>query len=112
MRRIIANESTLDGEAAMPGPFPGMDPYMENWWGETHIRLMVATSSQIRQQLPRDLDARIEENPFWDDEHRRERDDPITERWIHIVPRLADAAPGTPAGDSRDASSLGQRRRD
>jgi hypothetical protein len=45
----------------MPGPFPGMDPYLENHWGDVHARLIVATSNQLRTQLPRDLRARIEE---------------------------------------------------
>jgi hypothetical protein len=47
---------------------------------------MVSTRSQLRDRLPHDLTARIEENPFWEDEHRHELDDPIIERWIYIFP--------------------------
>ena len=45
----------------MPGPFPGMDPYLERHWGDVHTRLIVLSSMQLRPQLPGDLRARIEE---------------------------------------------------
>jgi hypothetical protein len=58
----------------MPGPFPGMDPYLENHWGDVHTRIIVLSSTQLRPQLPADLRARIEEQVTvtTDDEGRAE----------------------------------------
>ena len=46
----------------MKSPFPGVDPYLEQHWGDIHTRLMVYLSDQISDQLPRDLQARVEES--------------------------------------------------
>ncbi len=43
-------------------PFPGMDPYLEQHWGDIHTRLMVYISNQINAQLPDELQARVEES--------------------------------------------------
>ena len=43
-------------------PFPGMDPYLEEHWGDVHTRFMVYASSQLNAQLPGDLQARVEES--------------------------------------------------
>lgn len=45
----------------MKSPFPGMDPYLEKYWGDVHTRLMVNASSLLNRQLPADLQARVEE---------------------------------------------------
>jgi hypothetical protein len=45
----------------MPSPFPGMDPYLEVYWGDIHTRLMANASRQINAELPDDMQARIEE---------------------------------------------------
>ena len=45
----------------MKSPFPGMDPYLEQHWGDVHTRLMVYMSDQISEQLPGDPQARVEE---------------------------------------------------
>lgn len=42
-------------------PFPGMDPWLEQYWGDVHTRLMVYASNQLNPQLPADLRARVEE---------------------------------------------------
>lgn len=42
-------------------PFPGMDPYLERYWGDVHTSLMVYTRNQLNPQLPPDLRARVEE---------------------------------------------------
>jgi hypothetical protein len=42
-------------------PFPGMDPYLEEHWGDVHTRFMVYASNQLNAQLPGDLQARVEE---------------------------------------------------
>lgn len=46
----------------MPSPFPGLDPYLEQFWGDVHTAFMVYARDQISDQLPADLQARIEES--------------------------------------------------
>lgn len=45
----------------MKSPFPGMDPYLEDHWGDVHARIIVAASVQLARQTPADLKVRIEE---------------------------------------------------
>lgn len=42
-------------------PFPGMNPYLESYWGDVHTRLTTYACDQIQSQLPGGLRARIEE---------------------------------------------------
>jgi hypothetical protein len=46
----------------MKSPFPGVDPYLEQHWGDVHTSLMVYIRDQITDQLPSDLLARVEES--------------------------------------------------
>jgi len=46
----------------MQSPFPGMDPYLEQYWGDVQTTLMVYACNQINEQLSDDLQARIEES--------------------------------------------------
>ena len=59
----------------MKSPFPGIDPYLEQHWGDVHTRLMVYISDQITDQLPSDLQARVEESVSVDVDE--------TSRWIY-----------------------------
>jgi hypothetical protein len=45
----------------MKSPFPGMDPYLEPYWLEVHHSLITYTRDQMRDFLPEDLRARVEE---------------------------------------------------
>src|SRR3954451_16546804 len=45
----------------MKSPFPGMDPYLEGYWGDVHTSLMVYASKQINTRLPDELVARVRE---------------------------------------------------
>jgi hypothetical protein len=45
----------------MPSPFPGMDPYLEQHWGDVHTSLVTYARDQLQKFLPRDLRARVEE---------------------------------------------------
>lgn len=45
----------------MKSPFPGMDPYLERYWGDVHTKLMVYACDKINELLPNDLQARVEE---------------------------------------------------
>lgn len=48
----------------MPGPFPGMDPFLENHWGDVHTSLTTYARNQLQPQLPAGLRARVEEHVF------------------------------------------------
>ena len=52
----------------MQGPFPGMDPYLEQHWGDVHHRLITYASDQLQTKLPDDLRARVEEREFAESE--------------------------------------------
>jgi hypothetical protein len=45
----------------MKSPFPVMDPYLERYWGDVHAKLLVYACDQIQEQLPTELQARVEE---------------------------------------------------
>jgi hypothetical protein len=48
----------------MPSPFPGMDPYLEQFWCGIHARLIIYAADQLQTRLPPDLRARVEERVF------------------------------------------------
>jgi hypothetical protein len=45
----------------MASPFPGMDPYLEQYWRDVHARLIIYAADQLQGRLPGDLRARVEE---------------------------------------------------
>lgn len=45
----------------MKSPFPGMDPYLEQSWGDVHASLATYVKDQLQRKLPRELVARVEE---------------------------------------------------
>ncbi len=48
----------------MRSPFPGMDPYLEQFWGDVHHTMITLARSAIQKQLPADLRARVDERIF------------------------------------------------
>ena len=48
----------------MPSPFPGMDPYLEQFWRDIHARCIIYAADQLQARLPGDLRARVEERVF------------------------------------------------
>ena len=42
----------------MRSPFPGMDPYLEQFWGDVHHTMINRSRAAIQKQLPADLVAR------------------------------------------------------
>jgi Protein of unknown function (DUF4058) len=48
----------------MPSPFPGMDPYLEQFWRDIHARFIIYAADQLQTKLPGDLRARVEERVF------------------------------------------------
>jgi Protein of unknown function (DUF4058) len=57
----------------MPSPFPGMDPYLEEFWGDVHAGLVLYARDELQSQLPGDLRARVEEHVFVDSPQEEER---------------------------------------
>jgi hypothetical protein len=55
-----------ESEAAMPSPFPGMDPYLEEpaSWPDVHQRLITYLADDLQSGLPRDYIARIGERVY------------------------------------------------
>jgi hypothetical protein len=45
----------------MPSPFPGMDPYLEDHWGDVHTSLIIYIRDTLQDSLPSSLRARVEE---------------------------------------------------
>lgn len=48
----------------MRSPFPGMDPYLEQFWGDVHHTMINRSRAAIQKQLPADLVARVDERVF------------------------------------------------
>ena len=46
----------------MKNPFPGMNPYLQERWGDFHTSFTVALRDALNQSLPGDLEARVEES--------------------------------------------------
>ena len=42
-------------------PLPGMNPWLETYWGDIHTKLTTYACDSIQSQLPADLQARVEE---------------------------------------------------
>ena len=45
----------------MQSPFPGMDPYLEQHWGDVHHNLITFAQGLLNERLPSDLRARCDE---------------------------------------------------
>lgn len=79
----------------MAGPFPGMDPWMEQQWGDAHHTLITFAREQIRPLLPPDLRARVEERVFVEALSGPERsmypDLRVVERTRVATPRMGSA---------------------
>jgi Protein of unknown function (DUF4058) len=48
----------------MRSPFPGMDPFLEQFWGDVHHTLINRSRAAIQKELPADLVARVDERVF------------------------------------------------
>jgi len=57
----------------MRSPFPGMDPYLEQFWGDVHHRLIIYLSDTLQKHLPGDLRARVDERVFVEPEEGKDR---------------------------------------
>jgi hypothetical protein len=57
-------ENEIGESSAMRSPFPGMDPYLEAFWGDVHHTLITYSRDTLLRALPGDLVARVEERVF------------------------------------------------
>ncbi len=69
----------------MKSPFPGMDPYLEQFWPDVHARMIFYACDQLEEQLPGNLIARVEERVVLETEEAAhgvylERQDPRIRR--------------------------------
>jgi len=90
----------------MKSPFPGMDPYLEDYWGDTHTTLATYARDQLQRQLPEDLIACVEEHMTVGVEGA---DDPESHRYYPDV-RVEELGPRT-AGKLDPAVSPSKRKR-
>lgn len=67
-----------------------MDPFLEQFWGDVHSRFVVYMADQINEQLPGDLQARVEESLMVDTEEYSRRIFPD----VDVAERLAHSFPG------------------
>ena len=84
----------------MTSPFPGVDPYLEEHWGDIHTRLMVYISDQINEQLPNGLQARVEESVCVDLEE--------LSRWIYPDVRVIEQPESTFAASAAVAVDVAE----
>jgi Protein of unknown function (DUF4058) len=80
----------------MHSPFPGMNPYLEQYWGDIHQRLIIYSSDALQKQLPGDLRARVGERVFVEPEEGKPRD--IVPD-VRVVERGRRAEPGARASN-------------
>jgi hypothetical protein len=57
----------------MNSPFPGMDPYLEQYWPDVPARLILYACDQLEDQLPGSLIARVEERIVFEREDEEPR---------------------------------------
>jgi hypothetical protein len=71
---------------AMKSPFPGMDPYVEPYWPDIHLSLVIFARQSLNGSLPEDLAARADDRAY--DELPTGRDyanDPVKEHFLGII---------------------------
>ncbi len=89
----MGRRACVGNEIAMTkSPFPGMDPFLEQFWGDVHSRFVVYMADQINDQLPVDLQARVEESLMVDTEDYSRRIYPD----VDVVERPAMSFPAGP----------------
>ncbi len=75
----------------MASPFPGMDPYLEHYWGDVHQALITYARDQLQADLPSDLRARVGERVFVESATGSERSIYPDLRVMEVRPRQGRA---------------------
>lgn len=87
----------------MKSPFPGMDPYLEDYWSDVHSRLATYSCDYLNRQMPRGMRARIQESIAVESDDR----DPVTYFPDVTVSHLSSPfTPGTAFKQSPTSSAL------
>src|SRR3954470_17684496 len=60
-RASFLSQSDIIEAVAERSPFPGMDPWLESYWGDVHATIITDLADQISAQLPAELFVRVEE---------------------------------------------------
>jgi hypothetical protein len=68
--------------STMKSPFPGMDPYLEQYWREVHSSLVVYARDQLQSRLPGGLRVSVEERVFVESDEGRDR---VVYPDVHVV---------------------------
>src|SRR5437879_3213503 len=72
----------------MKSPFPGMNPWLEEFWRDVHAHLLVYAADQLNGELPADLTASIDERLVIDLEETKPRayvpNEAISESWDNL----------------------------
>jgi hypothetical protein len=76
----------------MENPFPGMDPWMEDQWGDAHHSIISFGREQIRPRLPSDLKARVEERVYVATDPPRPRGSDVRLPDLRVVERPVPVA--------------------
>ena len=84
----------------MKSPFPGMDPYLEDYWGDVQASLAIYARDHLNGKLPGDLRARVESSITITDD---EDDDDEENRYRPDVQVVELAKKGGRAGGRRKA---------
>ena len=66
----------------MNSPFPGMDPYLEQYWRDVHHGLVTYARDHLQPRLPGGLRARMEERVFVESDEGRRR---VLYPDVHVV---------------------------
>lgn len=74
----------------MESPFPGMDPYLQQYWRDVHHSLITYARDQLQPNLPTELRARVEERVFVESEETEYR---AFYPDVHVVERGARPQP-------------------
>src|SRR5437016_5661533 len=69
----------------MKNPFPGMNPWLEDFWRDVHAKFLVYASDQLNSELPSGLQARVDERLAIEDAEEKPSayvpDVAVTESW-------------------------------
>lgn len=76
----------------MKSPFPGMDPYLEQYWRDVHHGLVTYSRDQLQPRLPGQFRARIEERVFVETDEGARR---VIYPDVHVVEHPRPRGPDT-----------------
>lgn len=96
----------------MKNPFPGMNPWLEDYWRDVHAKLLVYACDQLNGELPESLQARVDERLAIDAAEEKPRhylpDVAITEPWDRPPHEVLGAGGVTVAAATPTVVDFGQ----